>query len=181
MFRPQLTLLVALAVSASASAQIAPIGPFVGSQSEGFETQGNGIYTCIAGRVFNDTADACTPHSLALYITSGWSFVCQIAPRSGIALLGSGDIAVEYTFDTPAQRFGGYFGNNYNVNDGMAIFFDSADNQIGSQVITAPADCTWNWNGWTAGAGPLIKRVEIWGPVLPQGGFMMMDDMEVDY
>jgi len=181
MFRPRFILLVALALSASASAQITAIGPFTGAQSDGFESQLNGQYTCVAGRVFNNTADACTPHTQALYITSGWSFICQINPNSGNQLMGSGDIAVQYTFDTPAQRFGGMFGNNYNVDDGLAIFFDAAGNQIGTRTITAPANCSWTWNGWDAGAGPLFKTVEIWGPVLPQGGFMMMDDMEVDY
>src|SRR5689334_11648899 len=181
MFRPQLTLLFALAISASASAQITPIGPFTGSQSEGFETQPSGFYTCLPNRVFNATADLCTPHSTGANVTSGWSFICQINPYSGNMLFGSASVAAEYRFDTPAQRFGGMFGNNYNVDDGLAVFYDAAGNQLASLTIDAPANCSWTWNGWDAGAGPLIKRVVIWGPVLPDGGFMMMDDMEVDY
>jgi hypothetical protein len=182
MLRPHLTLLFALALSAGASAQITPTGPFVGGQSDGFETQGfGGFFPCIANRVFNNTADLCTPGNSGCNITGSWGFSCSIFPHSGIALFGSAQGYAEYTFDVPAQRFGGYFGVNWQVGDGTAIFFDSNGAQIGSQVITAPPNCTWNWNGWDAGAGPLIKRVAIYGPITWGGPFMMLDDMEVDY
>jgi hypothetical protein len=181
MIRPHLTLLLALALSAGASAQT-PIGPFVGQQSDGFETQGyGGFYPCIANRVFNNTADLCTPGASGCNITGGWSFICQINPHSGGALFGSAQGYCEYTFDTPAQRFGGYFGVNWQVGDGIANFYDASNNFIGSKVITAPPNCSWNWNGWDAGSGPMFKRIEIYGPVTFNGPFMMMDDMEVDY
>ena len=181
MIRPQLSLLLALALSATASAQITPIGPFVGSQSDGFETQGyGGFFPCISARVFNNTADLCTPGASGCNITGGWSFVCQINPSSGGAFFGSAQGYAEYTFDTPVQRFGGQFGVNWSVGDGTAVFWDAAGNQLASLTITAPPTCTWNWNGWDAGSGPLIKRVSIYGPVTFGGPFMMMDDMQID-
>ena len=181
MFRPKLTLLAALAFSASASAQITPIGPFTGAQSEGFETQGyGGFFPCIAARVFNNTADLCTPGNAGCNITSGWGFICSIYPSSGSAFFGSAQGYAQYTFVTPVQRFGGMFGNNWQVNDGTAIFFDSAGNQLASLTITAPANCSWTWNGWDAGSGPLIKSVQIWGPAPYGGAFMLMDDMQCD-
>jgi len=82
MIRPQLTLLLALALSASASAQT-PIGPFVGQQSDGFETQGyGGFYPCISARVFNNTADLCTPGASGCNITGGESPVGHQAENS---------------------------------------------------------------------------------------------------
>ena len=182
MIRPHLSLLLALALSASASAQVTPIGPFTGAQSDGFETQGyGGFFPCIANRVFNNTADLCTPGNSGCNITGGWGFICSIGPNSGGALFGSAQGYAEYTFDTPAQRFGGMFGNNWQVNDGVAVFFDAAGNQLASLTINAPATCSWTWNGWDAGSGPLIKSVQIWGPSPFNGPFMMMDDMQVDY
>jgi hypothetical protein len=177
-----LATLASLALLApSAGAQVVPIGPFTGSQSEGFETQINpGFTACVNGRVFNATADLCTPGNNGCSITTGWSFICTILPHSGAKLFGSAGGFAEYTFDTPAQRFGGQFGVNYSVGNGIAIFFDTAGNQLASLPITAPANCTWNWNGWDAGAGPRFKRVQIYGPAPLGGGFMMMDDMQED-
>ena len=166
----------------TAGAQVTPIGPFTGAQSDGFETQVSpGFTACVNGRVFNSTADLCTPGGSGCNITSGWGFICTIFPHSGGKLFGSAGGYAEYTFDTPAQRFGGYFGINYNVSNGTAIFFDANNNQLASLTITVPANCSWNWAGWDAGAGPKFKRVQIWGPAPLGGGFMMMDDMEVDY
>jgi hypothetical protein len=165
----------------TAGAQIVPIGPFTGAQSEGFETQNSpGFTSCVIGRVFNNTADLCTPGGSGCNITTGWGFICSIFPHSGNKLFGSAGGYAEYTFDTPAQRFGGQFGINYNVSNGIAVFFDTAGNQLASLTITVPANCTWNWNGWDAGAGPRIKRVQIFGPAPLGGGFMMMDDMQMD-
>jgi len=182
MYRPPLSLLIALALSASASAQITTIGPFTGSQSEGFETQPSGAFTaCVTGRVFNNTGDLCTPGNTGCNITAGWGYYCQINPNSGNELFGSAAGYCKYTFDTPPKRFGGYFGNNFNMNDGLAVFVGANGQPVASLVINAPANCSWTWNGWDLNAAPTIKWVEIWGPSLPAGDFMMMDDMEVDY
>ncbi len=181
MHRPPLTLLCAFALAASASAQITATGPFTGTQPEGFESQPTGSTACVPGRVFNNTADLCTPGSAGCNITGGWGFICQIYPNSGIHLLGSSTGYCQYTFDFPPQRFGGMFGNNYNVDDGTAIFFDSGGNPVATLTISAPANCSWTWNGWDLSAAPQIKSVQIWGPAPLGGGFMMMDDMEVDY
>jgi hypothetical protein len=181
MIRTRLTMLLALGLSSSASAQITSTGPFVGALSEGFETQGFFSFVpCVTPRVFNDTADLCTPGNSGCTITSGWSMNCAINPSSGGALCGSGSGYVEYTFDTPAQRFGGMFGNISQANDGLAVFFDAAGNMLASLVIQAPATCTWTWNGWDAGAGPPFKSVQVWGPAPFNGPFMLMDGMQVD-
>ena len=173
--------LVALASAGRASAQITTVGPFTGTQSEGFESPPTGISSCVPGRVFNATADLCRPQGLGIVISVGSNFACPLGPWSGTQLADGFGGYCEYTFDTPAQRFGGRFGNNSGVNDGTAIFFDAAGNQLASLTIDAPATCTWTWNGWDAGSGPQFKSVQIWGPSGLGGGNLLMDAMEVDY
>lgn len=180
-FRPCLAFLSAAALASVASAQVAPIGPFMGSLSESFETQSGQFTQCVNGRVFNNTADLCTPGNSGCNIVGGWSFYCMIFADTGGQFFGSLAGYAEYSFDTPVQRFGGMFGNNVNVDDGIAVFFDASGNQLASLTIHAPANCTWNWNGWDAGSGPRIKRVQVWG-LSPQGngGYLMMDSMQCD-
>jgi len=143
-----------------ASAQVTAIGPFTGADSDSFETQTVGMFTpCVVGRMFNNKADLCTPGNSNAHITGGWGFYCSISPHTGTRLFGSAGGLAEYTFDTPCQRFGGYFGTNFNVSNATARFYDSAGVLLNTLVVTAPANCTWTWNGWDAGAGPKIKRV----------------------
>jgi hypothetical protein len=162
--------------------QVTPTGPFTGTLQEGFENAPAFMFTqCVNTRVFSNNADLCTPGNSGAHVTSGWSFFCSIFPHGGVRLFGSAGGVAEYTFDTPAQRFGGYFGTNTNANDGVATFFDASNNVLATLPITAPANCSWTWNGWDAGSGPLIKRVQIAGNYSGgAGGFMMMDDMELD-
>src|SRR5690349_2078280 len=172
--------LVALLGSA-ATAQIVPIGPFTGQQSDSFETQTPFQFTtCIQGRVFANTADLCDPTGNAAHITSGWSYMCQIGPSSGGKLFGSAGGPAEYTFDTPATRFGGMFGTNCGVADANVEFYDSNNALITTLVATIPANCSWSWSGWQVSGGPAIKRVKIRGNG-SGGAFIDMDEMEVDY
>ena len=183
MIRPSLTLLLALSLTTAASAQVTTTGPFVGAQSEGFEVGPQTIFlTCIPQRVFNNTADLCTPGAAGCLTTTGWGFNCTIYPNSGSWLFGSAQGYAEYTFDTPAQRFGGYFGNHTpDPSFGTVILYDSAGNQLFSGPINTTNDCLWHWGGWDAGSGPLIKRAAIYGAPMWGGPFELMDDMQVDY
>jgi hypothetical protein len=183
MLRSHLTLLLALAFSASASAQVTTIGPFTGAQSEGFENGPQVIFLpCVPQRVFNNTADLCTPGNSGCHTTSGWGFYCSIYPHSGARLFGSAGGYAEYTFDTPVQRFGGYFGNHTpDPSFGTVILFDVNNNQLFSGPINTPNDCIWHWGGWDAGTtGGKIKRAAIYGAPQFGGGFELMDDMEYD-
>ena len=170
-------------LSSAASAQIVVTGPFTGQQSDSFETQTAGQFTtCILGRVFNNTADLCDPSGNAIHITSGWSFMCTIFPNSGGRFTASAGGPAEYTFDQPATRIGGFFGTNSGTADATAEFFDIGNNLIGTQNVTAQTNCGWTWNGWQVAGGPGIKRVKITGlNGFNGGGFIDMDDMEVDY
>jgi len=169
-------------VCASVAAAQTPIGPFVGADSEGFQTQTTGMFSpCIIGRVFNNKGDLCTPGHSGAHITGGWSFFCQINPHGGNLFTGSADGPYEYTFDNPAQRFGGYFGTNSGTADATAKFYDAGGILLNTLTVTCPANCTWTWNGWDAGTGPKFKRVLITGlNGFNQGAFIDMDDMELD-
>jgi hypothetical protein len=164
--------------SASAAAQT-PIGPFVGANSESFANLS--IFTaCVNNRIFNNTADLCTPNNNGCLVNGGWSFVCTIFPRSNPYMFGSASGYAEYSFDTPAKRFGGYFGANSGYPDATFNFYDNSGNLISSQTGAIPADCVWHWLGWDAGTGPSIKRVSVIGLNPYGGGFVDMDDMELD-
>ena len=175
------TLAALAALSAVATAQITPTGPFAGSLSEGFETQdlsGGPFPPCVVDRVFNGNADLCSLTGGA-HITSGWSFGCSIQERSGERLYGSTSGGSRYTFDSPATRFGGYFGtNNPSSSDGVIHFYDGGGALIASDVLVAPNDCSWTWNGWDFGTTAVgsIEVIANYG----DGGHLMMDDMEVD-
>ncbi|HTF88430.1 MAG TPA: hypothetical protein VK843_08475 [Planctomycetota bacterium] len=170
-------------LSAAASAQIVATGPFTGQQQETFETQTPPVpfNTCIPGRVFNATADLCDPSGNAAHITSSWGFMCTIFPHSGGKLFGSAGGVAEYQFDSPATKFGGFFGTNSGSPDATMEFFDSSNNLISTATATIPANCSWTWNGWQVVGGPAIKRIRVIGLNPFGGGFVNMDDMEVDY
>ena len=73
--RIALLLAVTVAFGGIATAQT-PIGPFTGTESEGFETQDSpGFNPCIIGGVFNNNGDLCAPGGNGAHITSGWSFM----------------------------------------------------------------------------------------------------------
>ncbi|MEO6709920.1 MAG: hypothetical protein ABI054_09775, partial [Planctomycetota bacterium] len=136
-------------LSAAASAQIVTTGPFTGQQSDGFETQTAGVFsTCILGRVFNNTADLCDPMGNSAHITGGWGFFCSIGPHGGTRLFGSAGGPAEYTFDSPATKFGGFFGTNSGTADATVEFYDISNNLISTATATIPANCSWTWNGW---------------------------------
>ena len=175
--------LSAAILASAASAQIVPIGPFTGQQSEGFETQPVGTFSnCIINRVFNNTADMCdsTAPIGATLITSGWGYICQIGPNSGTYFSATTNGAADWTFDTAATKFGGMFGTNCGVPNATVEFYDSTLTLISSQAAVFPANCGWTWLGWQVTGGPAIKRVRIIGHV-NQGAYVMMDDMQVDY
>ncbi|HTF90096.1 MAG TPA: hypothetical protein VK843_16900 [Planctomycetota bacterium] len=178
-------ILVALStaiLSGAASAQIVAVGPFTGQQSDSFELQNHsGFQPCVQGRVFNNTADLCDPTGNGTSITGGWGFMCSIGPHIGSRFFGSAGGPAEFTFDTPATGFGGFFGSNSGSADATIEFYDSANTLLTTKTATFPANCTWNWNGWQVTGGPAVKRIKIIGLNPFGGGFVMLDDMEANY
>jgi len=182
MLRSILAIGPALLFTALASAQVTPIGPFSGQFQENFENHPHsGFQPCVGGRVFSNNGDLCTPGNSGCTVSGTWFSFCTLLPHGGSYQCGSVAGYIEYTFDNPVQRFGGFFASNSNdPGNGTAIFWDAHGNQLASLAITATNDCTWNWNGWDVGSGAPIKRISIYGPPSFDGRFMVMDDMELD-
>ena len=153
--RPPLPVLFVMAFLAPpAAAQIVSIGPFTGSDSEGFETQSaagmSGFQPCLTGRAFNNQADVCAPVGGGVHVTGGWSFGCSLQEHSGTWLFGSTSGSyVEFSFDVPVRKFGGFMGTN-TPNQGVTLihFFDQAHMPIGTMPADVVNDCTWRWSGW---------------------------------
>lgn len=175
-----LSLAAAAVLAGPSAAQMMPIAPFTGTQSEGFETQNySGASMCITDRVFSNTADFCTPGGDHVLLSSAWSFSCLLQEHSGSRFVGSAGGPVEITFDTPITRFGGYFATNSGTPDATANFYDDQDVLISSEVISYSGDCLWNWNGWQVPSSTTVGRIEIIGNH-GSGGFVHMDDLEAD-
>ncbi len=158
--------------------EIVLIGPFTGDKSEPFNERVV-FLPCIPGRIFDNTADMCTPNASGTHTTGCWGFACTICARSSPLFYGSAGGYTEITFDKPVALFGGYFGTNApGSTGGNAIFFDADDNLLANlRIKTGPVEsCTWNWNGWRVTGEP-IKRVELRNEVFG-GAFLNMDDME---
>jgi hypothetical protein len=177
---------LSLCLAATAAAQVTAVGPFVGDQSDGFETQVAGQFSlCIQGRMFNNTGDLCSPTGQAtMHITGGWGFMCSIPPHSGTRLFGSAGGPAEFTFDTDVTQFGGYFGTNSwaagnPANDFVTVEFrDRMGNLIDTETAVVTPDCQYTWNGWSSGTG--IASVTVINSAFG-GGFVNLDDMEITF
>jgi hypothetical protein len=174
----KLAALAGLGAASAATAQISTTGPFTGPYTEGFETQPQSLFTpCVNNRIFNSTADMCTPGASGCHTTTGWSFMCTIFSHSGTWFYGSAGGFTEITFDSPVGKFGAYMGTNCGTDGGTATFFDANGVQIGSVQNITTAGCTWTWNGWQSSTP--IKKVQIRSAAFG-GAFLDMDDMEYD-
>jgi hypothetical protein len=172
------SLLLCLCLGTAASAQIVSIGPFTGARQEGYETQTRfqflTQYTVFQGQgTVNQVGNG-----QGLHITTGWGFFYQIFPHGGEVFMGGAGVNYEYVFQTPALRFGGYFGTNADVPDATVTFFDENGNQIGGSFTASAPLGQWAWNGWQTN-GPGIKRVRIIANN-QFNGFIMNDDMQYD-
>lgn len=174
--------LAAFVATASAALAQTPTGPFTGQFQEDFEGPQVIFTPCMPNGVFSGNAAMCTPNGHSgCHTTTGWSFFCLIAPAySNTFFFGSADGAVEFTFTQPATKFGGYFGTNSGTADATVDFYDANSVLLGSVTAAIPADCSWNWQGWTIGGGGaariVITGLNPWG-----GGFIDMDALEVDF
>jgi hypothetical protein len=164
-----------------AYSQVTPIPvPFTGMASESFESQPQQQFnSCLPYRIFGNQGDLCTPAGPNAHTTPSWSWICQLFPHTGNLLYGSTGGPTVITLDRPTQRFGGYFGSISGTANGTIKFFDPIGNQIGAtQIVSAPANCTWVWNGWQTISS--IKSIEFDGNLFPQTGYLLADSLEVD-
>jgi hypothetical protein len=175
-----LLLPIALLLSSSAFAQITPVGVFTGAEQEPIDGKTlDPTSWCFVERAFNNQADICPMVLLAPAILPSWGVTCSFTALSGSCLVSKGS-GYSITFDTPVNRFGGYFLTAGTISDGWADFYDSTGTLIQTLPITAPADCTWNWNGWQVSFGPQISRVDLYSNE-SGGKFLALDSLEADF
>ena len=137
-----LTACALIASSALTFAQITPIGAFTGDEQENFDGAPQVLFTpCLPTRAFNNTADFCTPNGSNCHTTPSWGFYCTIPNYSPPYLFASTGGPVEIVFDTPIEKFGGYFGSNSNAADGVVEFFGANSVSLGSAPVVAANDC----------------------------------------
>ena len=174
------TATVLLFGSGVARGVINEIGPFAGVVSEGFEGMETGPnyvsqLSVLGGGGIVRTVDSAP----TIIVTIGWEGEGIGWPHGDRLFMGSSQGAVEWVFDTPAQKFGGYFATVMNVSDATALFYDADGNLLDALSVNVPASPwvrPWAWNGWES-TDANIKRVQIIGN-FGLGGFIMQDDMQ---
>ena len=156
------------------------IGPFTGQYQEDFESQPPGAFLPELD-IFSDQAVVRGTQSEdpAVHITSDWSSSDDhVYPHGGSLFMGSLGNDLEWIFDVPAMKFGGYFTTmklSSSIDPGaVAVFYDDFDNQIGQANVITQYYNQWIWNGWESDTP--IKRIQILTD--QDNDFLMHDDME---
>jgi hypothetical protein len=173
-------LLTALVPMASARSQLVPVAPFIGAHREGFEGTFPPFFhpqlVCFDGAATANQLGG----TLGLNVVTGFGTPCgTMQQHSGIWLLAPWlDVNVEWIFERPAARFGGYFGTICQDPGATAEFYDESGVLMAAMPMTVPTAGQWAWNGWKA-TGPGFKRVRIIATDLD--GHVMHDDMELDF
>jgi hypothetical protein len=175
------TVVVLIVFSGITKGVINSIGPFQGTYSEGFEGKETGANYVSHLDVFGDQGIAQTINGGAdIIVTIGWEGMHNVWPHSGALFMGSCQGPVDWIFDTPAQKFGGYFATTSDIKDATAMFYDENGNLLGAMSVNVPIGTSWvnpwQWNGWES-ANVGIKQVRIIGN-FGWGGFIMHDDIE---
>jgi hypothetical protein len=168
------------AAVAPVEAQLPSIPQFSGQVNEMFELAPFGAAPCVPVRIFSHNADLCTPSGAHCYLANSSSCSCSTCVLHAhwlatffVALHG----VWEVTFDTAAQRFGGWYADVESTAVTTFQFFDIDDHLVAVETLaTPPPGCTWTWFGWNLSGGPPIKRI------LAQSttGFFYIDDLQAD-
>ncbi len=176
---PALVVLSALVMAPFTNAQLVAVGPFSGTYHEEFRSAS--YSSCVPQRLFHGRADLCTPGRNGLMVTFAWMQYVgyTMYPHNGSAwFAGTTQGTAHLTLDVPAQRVGGYFGTVGYLAGGVAKLYGSSDQLLGTLPMAAPRG-GWAWNGWDAGNGPKIARIELIANDPYNGGSMIcMDELE---
>ncbi len=172
-------LAVMLFATSTASAQVTPVGPFVGTLSEGFENAlVGGMTHCVEPIVFSNMGSLCSTGNQGAVVAASAASSCSILAHSGLYFTLSTSGYYTYTFAQDVAKFGGYFASHTVWSDATLKFYDVNNALIGTVTASIPANCSWNWHGWQS-IGPAIRKVEVIGPSPFNGPFVLMDDMEI--
>ena len=169
---------IVLFSAAFASAAVTPIAEFTGEAFEGFEgiippgSYSGPMPIFAATGTFDDNF---TDPWIANSLFSGSGD--QLFPYNG-NLMGLAPTGwTNFTFDTPAYRFGGFFGTVNDATGGNVTFYD----ELGAPIETLPFAlplAAWMWNGWESDVA--FSSVSVHTGANP--GFTgVYDDLQISY
>ncbi len=170
------------------------IDPFTGQSFEGFESFETNAYSSLdvftqnafgePGGLITAIGDEQAGHNPLVWVLRGIFFNVNLEARTGDSMAGTtfdkhdSSPALRWTFDTPARRFGGYFGTVGFASGATVLLFDENNNLLAQQEIDVPLG-DWAWNGWKAeGAG--IARIDVFGNETFGPGLVFHDDFQMD-
>jgi hypothetical protein len=169
--------IVAYAGVPSASADITPIGSFVGDASDNFD-QHTTIMTEQSLPVFDSMG---TLENLSAGGAIKVEFSSQFLGHQVVSITGmmAGQLGVaQWVFNTPAVRFGGMWENNSGTDDATVEFYDVNDNLIDTVIADVPFGVGWTWNGWESDV-PFTRIVVTGNGVV--NGFLWYENMQVTF
>jgi hypothetical protein len=175
-----MALLAAVALAVTCQAAVSPQGPFTGSQQENFESFNPSSTVNILG----NTAVMTALNGGTVRRTTGISSNCGLNGHpSGGNLCYNSSGGYDIVFNQEASDIGFYYGtvHTQSINGNTILFFNAANQQIGSESISTGGQCgRWTWNGWSTDEG--IKRVRITsGWTDGSGRYALLDNMEASY
>ncbi len=178
LFKTTAIIAIFAATTAAASAELAPTALFTSTAVESFDALSS------TNSIFSDSVSV-TAESGLLIKAQSWTFsgFATTKPHSGTHFIGSTSGPVVYDFSEPIFAFGGFFSTNTNAPDATAEFFSATGDLLATIDMSIPtalsidsAISPWTWNG-VASTEPFAS-VRISGNY-SQGGFVMMDDIQI--
>ncbi|MBS1716035.1 MAG: PEP-CTERM sorting domain-containing protein [Armatimonadetes bacterium] len=170
----------------SAHAVINPIGPFVGSMNDDFEsyqdynsTGGLGSLAVMGGgATFASNGGAQVwiyDVNVATWGLGGYGSALTTSGDQGLGLYNNGSpIDVNLNFTTAVKRFGGYMASDSNLNGITTVdFYDAAGALMGSDTFGTGSNAMV-WFGWES-TGNGIASIKFGNNLAP-----VMDDIQAD-
>ena len=162
-----------------------PVGPFTGDRSENFSSFQGGTGGFLELDIFGDAVTLFGLDGAAIKIEFQSTLIFQgrsdtVVPRSQPVFMGQLGI-MEWQFNQPVSKFGGYFENNSFADDVTFEFFDVNDDLIAEVVGTTMwSSDVWTWNGWESDV-PIYRAVSTGNNDVLLNGFIWYDDMEIQF
>lgn len=171
-----LCVVVVLAGTGVASADLVPIPEFIGERSEGFEAVGGpqthtGPLSILGGTA---TMEDTLAH-IAVVAFNWFGPAGTVLPFQGGLFGGTVAGSSMFLFSTPQKAFGGFMNTVGTAPGGTAVFRDASGAVVGSTPINVNP-VTWAWQGWRSDAA--FSSVEIIGAGVP-GLSTLYDNIQV--
>lgn len=177
-----LTLLLLGYCSSAARGQITPIAPFTGTVFENFNVS-NFLPSYQQYPIFGGQGlvQNIHPSGALKYEFSSTRGGDTVLPRSFPTFGGQIGIS-QWTFTQPVSQFGAYWENNSRFDHGVATFYDTNNQLLGSLPMNIPRLAqTWTWNGWSFGNTPVSRLVIEGNDTEFFSGFIWYEDATANF